>query len=101
MKKVAFIFLVLIAFSTGCRKNQDLVPEPGIITGPDYRICTACCGGWFIEIGDTTLRFYELPAGSDIDLGNSKFPLPVSVVWQRHNPQCLGDEIDILQIARR
>lgn len=100
MKKTAIILLVLVCFGAGCRKNQELTPVPGVITGPDYRYC-ACCGGWFIEIGESTLRFYEIPDGSDIDLNNSEFPLPVSVVWQWHDPSCLGDEIDIRQIARR
>lgn len=64
------------------------------------RYC-ACCGGYFIEIGDKTYRFFnqELPEGSfDFDSVNN-FPINVVVTWKLKAESCMGDEILIAKIS--
>jgi hypothetical protein len=72
----------------------------GAITGPDVRECS-CCGGYFIEIENITYRFFELPANSEIDLINARFPVYVRLDWQNDPNACLGDEIFVMRIERK
>lgn len=61
----------------------------------------ACCGGWFIDIGNKTYRFYQLPSDSNLDLKTADFPLKVKVVWKKDNEGCRGDEIILEKIKER
>ena len=59
------VFLGVCSFSfSACCKDDDDGPgycsEEGLIVGIDFREC-ACCGGWFIEIYNDTLRALDLP----------------------------------------
>lgn len=103
MKKIVKIgFIVLAALGTfSCTDDEQATvdKEVGIITGQDPRFCM-CCGGWFIDIGDRTYRFYELPGDSNIDLTDAALPMAVNVVWEADDNACLGDEI-ILRCAEK
>ena len=82
--------ITLLTFSA-CNKD-DAYQNTGIITGPDYSMCM-CCGGWLIEIDNTTYRFYELPEGSDFNLEKPTYPIMVKLNWKMKDPTCMGDEI--------
>ena len=72
----------------------------GKITGLNPRECM-CCGGWNIEINNSTFRFYNLPENSNIDLLHESMPLYVELVWKKDKNGCLGDEILIDYIKKR
>ncbi len=85
------ILILVLALLTGCGKDQGY-QNSGKILGPDYRKCM-CCGGWFIEIENDTLRFQVLPEGSTLNLTDAIFPMNVYLDWHYPDPQCMGDEI--------
>ncbi len=68
-------------------KNQQLIENmrflnsTGVITGPDLRMCI-CCGGWYIQIDQTTFEFDSLPLNSNIILQKDPFPIAVQLDWQ-------------------
>ena len=76
----ALTLLTFIVLTISCSKDKATFQSNGTITGPDYRECT-CCGGWFIDISDTTYNFDNLPASSNIDLSIATFPIPVKLDW--------------------
>lgn len=105
MKKLLFFILVLIVAALiypGCCDDDDLgyCSEKAIILEVDYREC-ACCGGWFIEIGEDTLRAIDLPLEFRQSLQVDEYPLPVYLEWTPMEEPCLGDEIEVECIRRR
>ena len=73
----------------------------GIITGVDLKMC-ACCGGYYIQIDNVTYEFDTLPAGSNIDLQNATYPIPVKLDWQLSTKTaCPNVRIDILKIVKQ
>jgi hypothetical protein len=97
--KIQILATVLICFMlASCRKDNDF-GQRGTITGIDLRECL-CCGGWFININDSTYRFYQLPDQNNIDLENANFPVEVILTWKKDPNVCLGDEIIILRIEK-
>lgn len=96
MKKI--IFITVLAFVISCNDDSEFpFQSTGKITGRDYRYC-ACCGGYFIKIEDVTYRFFELPAGFDLE--NETFPVPVSVNWEKKEESCIEDLITITAIRK-
>jgi hypothetical protein len=97
------IIITMLCFAvmvSGCQKDDDKCEvkfdKQGTITGPDYRKCV-CCGGWMIKFSDRDdngelyirhTNFYELPAGSTIDLTNATFPIPVKFNYHETNNSC-------------
>ena len=97
MKKILFLTFTLLTLSfISCDKdNKDKTDEVnGKITGQDFRKCS-CCGGYFIEIKDSTYRFDSIPSNSGINLNIDTFPIFVNVAFHKKYPQCIGDEIII------
>ena len=92
--------LLMVLWSCSDDQPSQEFQDQGIITGTDNRFC-ACCGGWFIDIQDTTYRFMTLPEENDINLEEGNFPILVNLDWEEAPDQCLGDEIIILRIANR
>ena len=101
MKRIvaSLIFIFLIAIIS-CSAENELYSSSGTITGIDSREC-ACCGGYFIEIGEITYRFYNLPDNSKLNLENPTFPIYVNLDWIKDPNACLGDEIIVLNIIKR
>ncbi|MCB0587188.1 MAG: hypothetical protein KDD06_17945 [Phaeodactylibacter sp.] len=101
---LAAVIGVGIFFSACCEDHHDDEPdtcaEEGIIIGIDFREC-ACCGGWFIEIGNDTLRAPDLPQAFRESLDPNEFPLPVYLDWAPVETPCLGDEIEVACIQRQ
>jgi hypothetical protein len=105
MKRYLFfvaLFLSVGIFYPACCDDDDpgYCSEKGIILEVDYREC-ACCGGWFIEIGNDTLRAVDLPFEFQQSLSNDEYPLPVYLEWSPMEDPCLGDEIGVECIRRR
>lgn len=99
LKKICVVvFLLVMVFS--CSVQEDEFRSEGIITGYDTREC-GCCGGYFIEIEDSTYRFYNVPVGSKLNLNNPEFPVYVKLDWQKDPNTCLGDEIIVQRIEER
>jgi hypothetical protein len=97
--KILLLLTALTAITFSCKKDRANFQSTGTITGPDYREC-ACCGGWFIDIADTTYNFDNLPASSNIDLATATFPIMVKLDWSRGR-NCGGIQyIDISGIEK-
>jgi hypothetical protein len=97
MKNILGLMIALLMFPIiSCHKDKDNTVEglQGKITGTDMRKCM-CCGGYYIEIQDSTYRFDSIPINSGINISIDTFPIFVSVLFHKKNPQCLGDEIVI------
>lgn len=100
MKKLIFAVMLLAIAIVSCTEEENEYLSDGTITGADARECI-CCGGYFIDINDSTYRFYELPEPNDIDLINAVFPIFVKLDWAKADFVCLGDEIKIFRIKLR
>ncbi len=99
VKKTIFSILVFIGIFISCEKKDNYL-STGVITGPDIRECI-CCGGYFIEIEDTTYNFDALPMSSQIDLATDTFPINVNLDWS-YDRDCGGIQyIDISKIERQ
>ena len=101
MKKIILGSALLIIIAISCTQVEDKqYASEGVITAIDIRECS-CCGGYFIEIGDSTYRFLSLPPGSDVNLEKGDFPINVKLDWKTSPSVCLGDEIEVIRIALR
>jgi len=94
MRKLMIAGFLAVLILCCCEKDRNHL-STGTITGPDLRECV-CCGGWYILIGNSEYRFYELPEESKIDLQDESFPLRVKLDWKKDPGACIGDEILIL-----
>lgn len=102
MKKMVYFgifFLIFICFFS-CSEDKGEYLSNGTITGVDVRECS-CCGGYFIDINDSTYRFLSIPSGSDLLLVNPVFPIEVKLDWAKADTVCLGDEIQVFRIKLR
>jgi len=71
---------------TSCTKDDTnpTINSTAFITAIDLRECASpCCGGYFIEIGSETYRFYEatLPE-NNLNLAEENLPLEVRLDWE-------------------
>ncbi|RMG61052.1 MAG: hypothetical protein D6722_20195 [Bacteroidetes bacterium] len=93
----AFILLFFACLTwVGCTPAETTCEDTGLITGLDPRRC-ACCGGYFIELADTTYRiaYADLPQEVLDALEDQGYPLAVRLDWEPVNDPCLGDEITV------
>ena len=90
--------IILTSVLSSCRKEETR--DTGTITGYDYRKCM-CCGGWFVEIGDSIYRFDQFPEASSIDLDSITYPFDVWLDWNFKDPQCMGDEIVVTYLEEK
>jgi hypothetical protein len=103
MKKLLFLTITCLMMAlTSCDKdNKENTQEyNGKITGQDLRKCM-CCGGFYVDINDSTYRFDSIPANSGINQLTDTFPIYVFVVFHKKDPQCLGDEIIIDKMRKK
>jgi hypothetical protein len=100
MKKILML-IILVSFlgCSGSTNNDDSKYKEATITGADYRKCM-CCGGWLIDIDTLHFNFNNLPDGSQINLEQEKFPLPVLVQYNTRTEGC-ANIIDITHIKKR
>jgi hypothetical protein len=100
MKKLIFVCFILMSLFA-CKKETGNLYE-GKITGFDYRKCfSPCCGGFFIQIGDSTYRSLDIPENSQMDLSTEHFPVSVVLEWQKVQNSCGGDLITISYIRKK
>jgi hypothetical protein len=95
---ILFVFLIMVGSLNSCSKEEYWM-DKGRITGLDYRMCM-CCGGYFIEINDSTYRFTTLPDKIKLDLNKEVFPVYVRINWEKKENSCMGDEITVLSIIK-
>lgn len=104
MKLLKSIVLLALLMNISCKDNSTDIEihykSNGVITGYDFRECM-CCGGMFIEINDSTYRFWEFPKESNINQNNIEFPLNVSLDWSKKDSACMPDLIDVIRIRKR
>lgn len=99
-KKILFTVIFISGVILSCEKEKDNYQSTAVITGPDIRECI-CCGGYLIEINDSTYNFDMLPADSKIDLNTETFPLQVKLDWS-NDRECGGIKyITISRIAKQ
>lgn len=100
MKKLVVCASFLLLVSWGCDSDDDFNNfNNARILGYDQALCP-CCGGWLIEIDNSTFRFFDLPVESNIDLEEEIFPLEVTLFWSKDRNGCLGDEIKVKKIEK-
>ena len=100
MKSIILIGVILLLAFSSCSEDGNEFMNNGTITGIDFRECV-CCGGYYIDINDSTYRFFTLPANSEVPLDNPVFPIYVKLDWAKADTVCLGDEIKVLKIKKR
>jgi hypothetical protein len=99
-KNIPGIMFLLLLILSSCKKDENKWKSAGTIIGPDFREC-ACCGGYFIEIGDFTYNFDSWPSSAPIDLEHTTFPLQVNLDWS-YDRECGGIRyITISRIEKR
>ena len=99
IKLLLAVFLI-IGFVSCQKPNTTDFQSTGIITGVDAKMC-ACCGGYYIQIDNVIYEFDTLPVGSNIDLQNATYPIPVKLDWQLSTkPACPDKKIDVLRIIK-
>lgn len=79
------------------QKKPVSIYDSGAILGGDRRMC-ACCGGWFIGIGQDTLRFDQPPSSFQRYIETAGYPLNVKVKWAKKNPRCMMDQINVYDL---
>ena len=99
MKLLIFAFSISILTFSSCTKSYKY-ENSGVITGQDGRYC-GCCGGWFIDIDNTTYRFDQIPKNSNFNLENPTYPIEVKLNWELKDEQCMGVEIIVEEITRK
>jgi hypothetical protein len=98
-KNAIMLIIILTGVLIACEKEEKY-QSSGIITGPDIRACI-CCGGYFIEIDNSTYNFDTLPASSAINLETETFPITVNLDWS-FDRNCGGIQyIEIIKIVKR
>ena len=100
MNKIILILFLLSILALNNCKPVHVFQFEGKITGSDPAMC-ACCGGWFITIGQDRYRFDNLPNNSSIDLNKENLPIYVRLNWKKDPNQCMGDEIVVLEIEKK
>ena len=100
MKSIIFIGVILLLSFSSCSEDGSEFMSNGTITGIDFRECV-CCGGYYIDINDSTYRFFTLPINSEVPLDNPVFPIYVKLDWAKADTICLGDEIKVLTRQKR
>jgi hypothetical protein len=98
MKIQIFATVLICIMLASCMKDNDF-GQRGTITGPDYRLCY-CCGGYLININDSTYQFRDIPEQNNINLENASFPIEVIFEWKEHPNPTLCNEIIILRIEK-
>ena len=99
MRKFTLYFIVFLFLAISCEKDHGYQNQ-GTLTGYDFRRCM-CCGGYIVEIEDSTYRFYNMPDGFTFNLEVDTFPLQVLLNWQSDSILCLGDEIIVSKMTRK
>jgi len=98
--RTIILFIVFFTFlAVSCERNHGYQSE-GTITGYDFRKCM-CCGGYFVDIEDSTYRFYTMPNGFIFNWETDTFPIEVLLNWKPDSVLCLGDEIIVSKMIRR
>ncbi|MFT5724800.1 MAG: hypothetical protein ACI9JN_001923 [Bacteroidia bacterium] len=107
--RIKNLFIIGVIASLGflsCEKdpiptgtNSNTGYEIGTITQQDFRKC-ACCGGWFVDVGDSTYRFYEIPTSSGIKMEDEKMPLDVYIEFMQEPERCMPDLIIVNRIKK-
>lgn len=55
------LLLLLLATAGACRNDtEDADGDAARILHADARLCV-CCGGWFVEVKNDTLRIVQMP----------------------------------------
>lgn len=106
MKKLLLILGILLTAVVlqNCQKENKLCPDDwqeAAIIGQDFRRCF-CCGGWFIDLGQDTVRAFTLPQSFEIDQ-DSNFPVTVCLTYEALLGPCenFGSLVTVDQIKRR
>lgn len=92
------VLLVYCLILGACQK-EDSMSSDGKLIGIDFRKCASpWCGGWFVEIGGDTLRFFETPEKTDINLNSEiVFPVSVRIEWMQYENEWKDLE-DLIQV---
>jgi len=99
--KMILCFLVLICLFTCQKEQQSTCPdnlESGRIIGYDFRKC-ACCSGYWIEVGNDTLRTFVLPENIEIADTNFVDGLDVLVCLSYEQAEACNDFGELIDVS--
>lgn len=99
-KTTFFLFMLILGLLFSCEDEKMEFRDAAVITGPDLGQCI-CCGGYFIEIGDSTYNFEKLPEESSIDLTSDEYPIEVNIDWESDKKCGNNQYIEITRIERK
>ncbi len=101
MKLIIFFCLSFPFILLSCRDSGDSYREykssDGLIIGADPRMC-ACCGGWYVDINNDTLRIWNMPVDFDKMLSTMKLPVAVNLTWERMTYGCGASMHDLILV---
>jgi hypothetical protein len=107
MKKLIWLVsgCLLILSLENCQKDKNGCPDgwqDARIIGQDFRRC-ACCGGWFIDLGQDTVRTFILPDDFKIEAIPPDLPIEVCLTYEPETGPCqdFADLIVVDKIRRK
>lgn len=106
MKKIlCLVFGILSVLSLeSCQKDDNGCPDGwqnARIIGQDFRRC-ACCGGWFIDLGQDTVRSFILPDDFKIEAVPPDLPIEVCLTYVPETGPCQDfDQLIVVEKIRR
>jgi len=104
MKKIfhLLLFTSIIFMLSNCEK-ETMKDKDAQLIGIDFRLCPApICGGYWVELGQDTLRFLDFPTDSEMgDLEmETAFPIPVEVKWKWPADETLKMAEDLIVVEK-
>ncbi len=102
MKKLVVLFFCGLLAVFGCTKDSPQNEADAEITGFDMRLC-ACCGGWWIRVGNDTARAATLPDNFGDNIDAADLPMAVKIVYDTNGViTCTTDKmINVRKIRKR
>lgn len=99
--QITFLFLIILICFACQKEQQSTCPdnlESGKIIGYDFRKC-ACCSGYWIEVGDDTLRTFVLPDNIEITDTNFVDGLDILVCLSYEQAETCNDFGELIDVS--
>jgi len=97
---ITVLFLVIISCFACEKEATNTCPnnlEEGRIIGFDFRKC-ACCSGYWIEVGNDTLRTFVLPDNIEITDTNLVDGLDIPICFSYEKAKSCNDFTELIEI---
>lgn len=97
---IGLFFIMLSCLACGKEAKNDCPNnlESGSIIGIDFTLCP-CCGGYWIEVGNDTLRAFVLP--DNIEIADTSFSngidIPICLSYEKSTDCNVFEELIVIQ----